>query len=414
MPKQKQKRRGAGEGSIRKVTKIDKKTGKKREYWEGRYSIPNESGKPDRHSIYGSTQKEVQDRLRKITDEIADNNYKQPSDITVSAWFDEWLADHCGDKKYLTVKSYKATVENHIKPYFSTKKKLRSLTLKDVQSFYNHLQTTKASGKIKAGTERNISAKTIKNIHGVMTVALNCAVELELIPKNPATRAKIPQTHRKEINPLTDEQVKLFMTASAGDEYEAPLKFILFTGTRESEAIGLTWDCVDFKNNRVKICKQLQRRAKADGGYSLAPLKNNKTREIVCSPFVMQLLRQRQIEQQFQKQRAGDAWVGWKNEEEQKKAFVFTKPDSDHANSSMMYKNYKKIAAAIGAPESRVHDLRHTYAVLSLQNGDDVKTVQENLGHATASFTLDVYGHVSETMKQSSADRMQKYIESIG
>ena len=103
-----------------------------------------------------------------------------------------------------------------------------------------------------------------------------------------------------------------------------------------------------------------------------------------------------------------------KNEEEQKKAFVFTKPDGDHANSSMMYKNYKKIAAAIGAPESRVHDLRHTYAVLSLQNGDDVKTVQENLGHATASFTLDVYGHVSETMKQSSADRMQKYIESIG
>ena len=247
-----------------------------------------------------------------------------------------------------------------------------------------------------------------------MTVALNCAVELELIPKNPATRAKIPQSHRKEITPLTDEQIKLFMSASAGDEYEAPLKFILFTGVREAEAIGLTWDCVDFKNNRVKICKQLQRRTKADGGYTLAPLKNNKTREIVCSSFVMKLLHQRQIEQQFEKQRAGDTWVGWNSEEDHAKAFVFTKPDGDHVNSSMMYKNYKKIAASIGAPESRVHDLRHTYAVLSLQNGDDVKTVQGNLGHATASFTLDVYGHVSESMKQSSADRMQKYIESIG
>jgi integrase len=60
-----------------------------------------------------------------------------------------------------------------------------------------------------------------------------------------------------------------------------------------------------------------------------------------------------------------------------------------------------------------VHDLRHTYAVISLQAGDDPKTVQGNLGHHTAAFTLDVYGHVSEQMKQSSAKRMEQYIEGI-
>lgn len=65
----------------------------------------------------------------------------------------------------------------------------------------------------------------------------------------------------------------------------------------------------------------------------------------------------------------------------------------------------------IDAPNARVHDLRHTFAVLSLQNGDDVKTVQGNLGHATAAFTLDVYGHVSEKMKRDSADRMERYIK---
>ena len=67
----------------------------------------------------------------------------------------------------------------------------------------------------------------------------------------------------------------------------------------------------------------------------------------------------------------------------------------------------------IGTPNARVHDLRHTYAVLSLQNGDDIKTVQSNLGHATAAFTLDVYGHVSEHMKEDSANRMQHYIENL-
>ena len=61
----------------------------------------------------------------------------------------------------------------------------------------------------------------------------------------------------------------------------------------------------------------------------------------------------------------------------------------------------------------RLRDLRHSYAVASLRSGDDAKTVQENLGHATAAFTLDVYGHVTEQMKTESANRMQAFIQSV-
>lgn len=67
----------------------------------------------------------------------------------------------------------------------------------------------------------------------------------------------------------------------------------------------------------------------------------------------------------------------------------------------------------IGAEKARVHDLRHTFAVNALQNGDDVKTVQDNLGHAMAAFTLDVYGHVSERMKEESARRQEEYIQRL-
>ena len=65
-------------------------------------------------------------------------------------------------------------------------------------------------------------------------------------------------------------------------------------------------------------------------------------------------------------------------------------------------------------PETRFHDLRHTYATISIQNKDDIKTVSENLGHATVAFTLDVYGHATDQMRKDSADRMQAYIDSIG
>ena len=63
--------------------------------------------------------------------------------------------------------------------------------------------------------------------------------------------------------------------------------------------------------------------------------------------------------------------------------------------------------------QARFHDLRHSYAVAAIESGDDIKTVQANLGHATASFTLDVYGHASQRMRQQSADRMEHYIQEI-
>ena len=76
-------------------------------------------------------------------------------------------------------------------------------------------------------------------------------------------------------------------------------------------------------------------------------------------------------------------------------------------------KAFKKVLEDAGIAKRRVHDLRHTYAVSSLRAGDDVKTVQENLGHHTAAFTLDQYGHVTETMKQASADRMEAFIQGL-
>ena len=78
-----------------------------------------------------------------------------------------------------------------------------------------------------------------------------------------------------------------------------------------------------------------------------------------------------------------------------------------------MYRHFKRAATAIGRPDARFHDLRHSYAVAAIKSGDDIKTVQGNLGHATASFTLDVYGHVTEQMKRSSADRMEAFIQSF-
>ena len=93
---------------------------------------------------------------------------------------------------------------------------------------------------------------------------------------------------------------------------------------------------------------------------------------------------------------------------------VFTDQIGGHLCSPTIWKHFKTHANAIGRSELRFHDLRHSFATISLENGDDIKTVSENLGHATVAFTLDVYGHVTDKMKKDSADRMQKYIEGLG
>lgn len=395
--------------------------------WEARYVVGKDpgSGRQIRKSVYAKSQAEVRKKLAQAIAAIDNGDYFEPSKMTVGQWLDIWTSDYMGDKKYLTVKHYKAQVETHIRPALGAVK-LSQLAPHVIQQFYNELLTSGQTvpkrgedGKVikkdgKTVTEQvPMSAKSVRNVHGVLTKALSVAVSIGYIKVNPADRVTLPRVERKEIHPLTDEQVKDFLQVSMGDEYEILLKVILFTGLRESEAIGLTWDSIDFKAGTVKVSKQLQKRPLADGGFVFAPLKNDKARVLKPAPFVMELLKRRQREQAAQRLQAGELWKAWGSMDEQKTALVFTTVTGDHLSPQTVYLHYKRLAAKIGAPESRVHDLRHTFAVLSLQNGDDVKTVQGNLGHATAAFTLDVYGHVSERMKEDSAARMEAYISGL-
>lgn len=370
--------------------------------WEARYTVGRDpgTGKQVQRSVYGTTQQEVRKKLAQAVASLDNGNYFEPAKMMLARWVEIWLSEYMGDKKFLTVKHYKAQCKTHIVPSLGAVK-LSELTTPQIQAFYNRL--------LRDG----MAPKSVRNIHGILTKCLSTAVSVEYIRDNPASRATLPRVEKKEIHPLTDEQVKDFLQVSTGDEYEILLKVILFTGLRESEAIGLTWDCVDFKAGTVKVCKQLQKRPLADGGFTFAPLKNDKTRILCPAPFVMELLERRKREQAAQRLKAGELWEGWQTAEEQKSALVFTTAAGGNLSPQTVYNHYKKLAVQIGAPDSRVHDLRHTFAVLSLQNGDDVKTVQGNLGHATAAFTLDVYGHVSERMKEDSAARMQKYITNL-
>ena len=95
-------------------------------------------------------------------------------------------------------------------------------------------------------------------------------------------------------------------------------------------------------------------------------------------------------------------------------SLVFTYPNGHHMTQWHVCRKLQDILAANGIDKHRFHDLRHTYVVNSFRAGDDVKTVQQNASHYSAAFTLDRYGHVTDTMRKESAERMQHFIEGLG
>lgn len=164
--------------------------------------------------------------------------------------------------------------------------------------------------------------KSIRNVHGILSKCLSTAVKPEYMRRNPAQVVTLPRAERKEIKPLTDEQVRALLAATGNDGYETLLKAVVFTGLRLAEAIGLTWDCVDFEKRRLIVNKQLQKRPIADGGFTFTPLKNDKTRVIAPAPFVPDLLKRWQQTQAEERLRAGREWKGWKSEKERQTALV--------------------------------------------------------------------------------------------
>ena len=92
---------------------------------------------------------------------------------------------------------------------------------------------------------------------------------------------------------------------------------------------------------------------------------------------------------------------------------VFTNELGEHVSNKTLYNRFKRLMKANGFDDLRYHSLRHTFAISSLRAGDDIKTIQENLGHATAGFTLSTYAHATPGMKRESANRMGAYIRSL-
>ena len=385
------KRTTSGMGSIRKVTKVVK--GKEYTYYEARYTegFDPRTGKQIQRSISDKSKKVVAQKLKAALAAIDAGTYKAPCKMTVAQWLDIWVAEYLNSVKPLTKHNYNKQVQKHLKPALGAAR-LETLDTHTIQRFYNSLI---ASG---------LSPKTVKNVHGILHCALQQAIACDYIYRNPADACKLPKVTKPEIKPLEPEEIARLLKEAEQDDYCNLFIVAMFTGMRQGELLGLAWECVDFQSGIITVKQQLQCK---DGNYFLETPKSGKNRTILPAPIVMDALRNQLERQQKEQEQAGEMWDNQFN-------LVFTDALGKYLVRRTVVKHFKKISQRAGiSDDARFHDLRHSFAVSSLYAGDDIKTVQANLGHATAQFTLDVYGHVTQKMRQDSANRMQKFYEQL-
>lgn len=380
------KRNDNGNGSTRK--RADGR-------WEGRYTVgfDPKTGKLIQRSVYGKTQKEVRQKLKAILADLDQGTYVEPTKLTVGEWLDIWLNEYTVNVRPATRGAYEEHVRVHLKPYLG-RIRLDQLAPHQIQQAYNDLLR-----------KRGLSPKSVKNIHGVLHRALERAVKVGYLKTNISESAVIPKAEKTPLTTMEDTDVAAFLKAIQGHPFENVMFVTVFTGMREGEVLGLTWDCVDFERNMLLVNKQ-HNRAKGEKEYHFSDLKNSKARTITAAQEVMNVLKRQQELQKHWKKIAGPAWENSKN-------LVFTNETGRYINNKTLYMTFKRIVKELGMPDLRFHDLRHTYAVNSLRAGDDIKTVQENLGHSTASFTLSTYAHATPGMKRDSANRMNDFIHNL-
>ena len=385
------KRNTSGMGSIRKITRTVK--GKNYTYYEARYTVGFDpgTGKQIQRSITDKAKNVVAQKLRAAMATLDAGTYKVPCKMTVAQWLDIWVAEYLNSVKPLTKHNYNKQVQKHFKPALGAVR-LDALDTHTIQRFYNSLS---ASG---------LSPKTVKNLHGILHCALQQAVSNDYIRHNPTDACKLPKVVKAEIKPLETDEIARLLREAEKDDYCNLFIVAMFTGMRQGELLGLAWECVDFKSGIITVKQQLQCK---DGNYFLETPKSGKNRTILPAPIVMDALRNQLERQQKEQEQAGKMWDNQFN-------LVFTDALGKYLVRRTVVKHFKKISQRAGiSDDARFHDLRHSFAVSSLYAGDDIKTVQANLGHATAQFTLDVYGHVTQKMRQDSANRMQKFYEQL-
>ena len=360
-------RRGNGEGTIYQLA-----DGR----WRGQATI---AGK--RAGVYGATRKEAQTKLRQLIGEADRGILPVVERATVGEYMTRWLVDEVRHtRKARTYDSYSDAARLYIVPTIGAIK-LTQLQPAHVKSLH------------AAMLGDGLAPRTIRIAHGALHCALKQAVEWGMLPRNVAAYARPPRLKRAEVQAFDSDEARRLREVAGPTRWGPLLAVALATGLRQGELLGLTWADIDLTDGVIAVRRQLGH----DGQFG--ELKHDGQRRGIDVPAsTIATLREHKARQNEARLLLGPDWHDHN--------LVF----ATHAGKPLGHRNvireYKAILRRAGLPLHKFHALRHTNATLLLSQGIHPKIVQERLGHASITITLDIYSHVLPRMGKDAAAKL--------
>lgn len=334
----------------------------------------------NRFTIRGSKR----DAQRALRDALGERDHGvdiTPAKITVADWLTRWLPRHHaeGHINDRTLERYGGIVNGHLIPSFG------QLRLKDLRA--DQVTDVKVRWLLgeKSTAAHPLSGATVHKHLNILRRALSDAVASGLLSRNPLDAVTSPSTApASEQRALTEQEVDLLIAAAGDGRYAVPLRFTLATGLRQGEMLALEWADVDLDSAVMTV-----RGTKTQ----------NSRRTIELSGTTVAQLRSHRQAQRHQRLRLGSTW--------QENGLVFPSRIGTPWLRRPFYRDYKAVVAEsdVGDPASvKWHTLRHSAATLWIKGGVDIYTVSRRLGHSSAAFSMDVYGHLLKGQQRHAAE----------
>jgi integrase len=369
-------KRGNGEGSIGR-----RKSGG----WCAQYTVYTSEGRK-RRTLYGKTRQEVAAKLSKALADREGGLTFDAGAMTVGEYLARWLSHSVRDTvSQKTYERYESIVRVHLSPALG-RIKLKALMPDHVRHLY------------REKLDSWLAPRSVLHIHRTLSKALKQATDDGLIPRNAAASVKPPQPRREEMQPLSRDQVKTFLDTVKGDRMEALYVLAVTSGLRQGELLALKWEDVDLEgtNPTLEVRRSL---SETRGRRSFVTPKSGRGRHLRLSRRAVSALRVHRKRQLEERVRKAGLW--------EDHGLIFPSEVGTPMSGRNLYRAFKIRVKRASLPQTlRFHDLRHTCATLLLRQGINPKFVQELLGHADISLTLNTYSHVLPDMGDAAAGGM--------
>ena len=327
----------------------------------------------------GTTKKKAKEAMRDIEDQIARGIYLPDKRIPLlKEVAKDWIEYKKPNLRHSTWSVYEGHTRNHFHD------------LDDLK--INHITTAKIEKFIVDRQNQGMNISTIKKILVTLGQIMAYAVRHKYIDYNPVRDAERPKgqgnTKKQKIRVLTPIEINALMEAESDLEYKTLFQLTIFSGARQGELLGLKWSDVDWIKNQVHI----QRTFNNQAWYDVKTETSN--RKIDLGPTMMTALKKWNL-----------ACLPSKLD------LIFPNNAGGPINhNNLINRHFNPALKAAGLPKIRFHDLRHTNASLLIEQGENIKYIQSQLGHSSPTVTLNIYAHLMKSVNQEAACRLENTV----